>query len=282
MRRKDEKMLDLSNEEMIHMKKDGIEYLQFRKLLSYQDLIVHCYTLKGIDVQPYEFSKENLIDGYHRIGKALEIENKKIVRPIQTHSDHIEIVSNINLENDFNQHDFDDVDGLVTAQKDIYLALRYADCLPLYFFDPVKEVVANIHSGWKGSLKHIGEKAVRKMVEEFGSHSYDILCFIGPSIKSCHFEVEEDVKKQFEEDWKGRKTSDAIIEKGKIKEGKQKYYIDTVKMNRVLLREMGLKDSHIIDSNICTVCQHEWMHSYRAEKDKAGRNAAIIGVRGKN
>ena len=68
-----------------------------------------------------------------------------------------------------------------------------------------------------------------------------------------------------------------IMEKGKIKEGKQKYFIDTNLINERLLQDMGLKKENIIQSNICTVCHSDKLHSYRVDKEKSGRNTAIIG-----
>jgi len=69
-----------------------------------------------------------------------------------------------------------------------------------------------------------------------------------------------------------------IIEKGEEKEGKQKYFIDTNLINRTMLEEMGLQKENIIESNICTVCNKDVLHSYRIDKEKAGRNTAIISL----
>lgn len=271
-------MQDLTNETMLHVKRDKIEYIQFKKLLPYEDVLFHCYTLKPLDFNP-DF-KGNLLlkNSYKGLMRSAGLENKKIVRILQTHSDRIQTIREIKLKNDLDQHDYKDIDGVITTQKDIYLSLRYADCIPLYFWDPVKEVIANIHSGWKGTLQRIGEKAVKEMIDKINCQSSNIICCIGPSIGKCHFEVDEDVKQKFESVFENQ-LKYRIIEKGNIKDGKQKYYIDTVLINRLMLREIGLKDSNIIQSNICTVCHHEQFHSYRAEKEKAGRNTAIIGMK---
>ena len=70
-----------------------------------------------------------------------------------------------------------------------------------------------------------------------------------------------------------------IISNGQIKDGKQKYYVDTVLANINMMRDLGLKNENIIDSKICTVCNSDKMHSYRVDKDFAGRNTAIIAIK---
>ena len=72
--------------------------------------------------------------------------------------------------------------------------LGFADCTPLLFYDPIKNVIANTHSGWKGTLQTIGVKTVEKMMSEYECKAKDIICCIGPHIRKCHFEVDADVK----------------------------------------------------------------------------------------
>ena len=123
-----------------------------------------------------------------------------------------------------------------------------------------------MHSGWRGTLQAIGKKAVEKMIQEYGC------------IKQCCFEVEEDVKDLFKKEYSDLENIDKIIQKGEVIEGKQKYYINTTEINKQLLRHVGLKEENIIDSGICTMCHSEQFHSYRVDKEKSGRNAAIICV----
>ena len=102
----------------------------------------------------------------------------------------------------------------------------------------------------------------------------DIICCIGPCIRKCHFQVEDDVKELFEDAFKDK----SIIQKESIIDGKQKYYIDSVFANIKMLKECGLKEENIIDSGICTVCNNDVLHSYRSERASSGRNAAIISL----
>ena len=167
----------------------------------------------------------------------------------------------------------------ILTSAEISLSLRFADCTPILFYDPIKNVIGNIHSGWKGTVQKIGQKALLKMIKEYGCNPNDIICCIGPCIGMCHFEVGEDVKEIFENTFSYLGNLQSIIKKGEIKEEEQKYYIDTTLLNRKILEEVGVPSKNIIESNICTVCNKDYMHSYRADKENAGRNTAIIGLK---
>ncbi len=171
--------------------------------------------------------------------------------------------------------DFFDVDGIITSKKNLTLLTTSADCISMLLFDPIKSVIGNVHSGWRGTAKGIIKEAIKKMVVEYECNVKDIICCICPSIRKCCFEVDEEVKNIF---YNNYKEMDNIIFKGKFKENKQKYYIDTVQINKNMLYSLGLKKENIIDSNLCTVCNCNMFHSYRADKEKSGRNAAIISL----
>lgn len=268
-------MRDLSNENVIHVNKNGVEYLQFRRLLQYEDKISHCFTLKDLtfgDNSNFYDIKKNVLENYNKIASELLLDGKNIVRPFQTHTN---FVKNVTTEKGIFIEKLKDIDGLLTDRKDEVLSLTFADCMPIYLYDEKKNIIGNIHSGWKGTLNKIGKLAVEKMIKDYGSNPEDIICAIGPTIRKCHFEVDEDVKDMFYEAFKNSN----IISLGQIKDGKQKYYIDTVLANINMMRDLGLKDENIIDSKICTVCNSDKMHSYRVDKNLAGRNTAIIAIK---
>jgi len=276
--------LDLSNENVIHIKENGIEYLQFRRLLEYKDIISHAYSL-GID-KSFRTSKVNgqkleeseykkSLENYEKLCKQLNLNYKNVIRPNQNHTDKVKIVDKKFNENepDFNLEEYTDTDGLVTNKKDLILATTNADCILLLFFDPVKKVIANTHSGWKGTLQRISVKTVKKMVDEFGCNPENIICCICPSIRKCHFEVDKDVKEMFEKEFNDIELNQIIEEKGQ----NEKFNIDTVLINKVILKNEGLKSENIIDSGICSVCNSNLIHSFRVEKEGYGLATAIIG-----
>lgn len=281
-------MKDLSNKNVIRINKNGVQYLQFRKLLEYKDIITHAYSI-GTDVNfrtarvnkqqlpENEFNKA--IQDYKNLCNAINVDYKNIVKTNQEHTDNIAI-ANKKINQDFldiNLEEYSKTDGIVTNRPNLVLSTTNADCILLLFFDPVTKTIANTHSGWKGTLQRISVKTVEKMINEFNSKPEDIICCICPSIRKCHFEVDRDVKEMFENEFKDlniNKNID-IMEKQKDKE---KWNIDTVLINRIILEKTGLKAENIIDSGLCSVCNKELIHSFRVEKEGYGLNTAIISL----
>lgn len=265
-------MSKLDNENIVHKVYDDIEIIQFKKLLEFPNL-VHCYTLRkhGVNIISNPQKEEMLKESYHKVSKILNIDEENIVKPHQTHTDNIELVNDPNTK-------FEDVDGVITDKKNIMLDTTSADCISLLFYDKTKNIIADVHSGWRGTVKKIGKKAVEKMIREYSSNPEDIICCICPSIRKCHFEVDTDVMEIFKNEFEYTGRLNEIILKGRVTEDKQKYNIDTVLINKIILGEAGLKQENIIDSGICTVCNSDCFHSYRVDKQDSGRNGAFIGL----
>ena len=272
--------MDLSNENILHIKKDGIEYLQFKKLLNYPE-IKQAYVIeldKNFKIYSNPNKEEELKNNdsknnYKKICKELNLDYNHIVNTMQNHTDNIKIINGkINKDKpDFNM--YENTDGLITNKKDIVLSTINADCILLIFYDPTKKVIANIHSGWRGTLKRIAEKTVNKMKEEYGCKPEDIICCMSPSIGKDHFEVGEDVYNVFFEEFKNLPHIENIFEKKN-----DKWHIDTILINREVLKMQGLKEKNIIDSGICSVCSQNLIHSYRAHGENAGRATQIIAI----
>ena len=257
--------MDLSNENIIHIKTEKNEYIQFKKLLEYKEIISHAYSLgTNTNFRTAKANKELLsekeyektINDYKTLSESIGTCYENIVKPNQNHTEEVKIVKEKILKNnpDFNLEEYDNTDGIITNQKNIVLSTTNADCILLLFFDPVKKVIANTHSGWRGTLQRISIKTIEKMTKEFGCDAKNIICCICPSIRSCHFEVDKEVKDMFEKEWN----------------------IDTVKINKILLERQGLKKENIIDSKICSVCNSDLIHSYRVEKEGYKLNTALI------
>lgn len=278
--------MDLSNENVIHVKKNGIEYLQFRRLLEYKDKIKHAYTLginndfRTLTPDKKELPKERYeknINTYKKFFEEVNEDYTKIIKPAQDHTDEIKVVKNkrYNDRPEFETSDYSKTDGLITNKKDIILETTNADCILLLFYDPVKELIANTHSGWKGTIQRISVKTVEKMKNEFGCNPEDIICCICPSIRKCHFEVDRDVKEMFENEYKDLKN-DQLCDIIQEKIPNEKWNIDTVLINKIILQKAGLKEENIVDSGICSVCHSDLIHSFRVEKQGYGLCAAFI------
>ena len=154
-------------------------------------------------------------------------------------------------------------DALVTNVPGKYLVIQVADCQPVMVYDPTRNVVANIHSGWRGSIRNIIGKTIRVMQEKFNSSAKDLLAGIGPSLGPCCAEFvnyQNEIPKIY---WKYETT---------------KNHFDFWTISRDQLVEAGLDRQFIFSSNICTRCQTDLYFSYRGER-RTGRFAAVIGLR---
>ncbi len=283
-------MKNLSNENVIHVERDGIQYLQFRKLLEYKEVVNHAYSL-GIDMNfrtgraknAEKLSKEDLnksIQNYKKLCGAIEENYIDVIKVIQDHTDNIVCINNKINENepDISMPEYAGKDAMITNKKGLVLSTTNADCILLLLFDPVTKTIANVHSGWKGTLQRISVKTVKKMIENYKCKSENIICCICPSIRKCHFEVDVDVKEMFEKEFQDLQISnlEEIIEK---QINKEKWKIDTVEINKIILKNIGLKDENIIDSGICSVCNSDLIHSYRVEKQEYGLSTALISLK---
>lgn len=264
------------NENIIHVKNGDVEYIQFKKLLEYSDILAHCFTIKPLDFSGndnYESKKDIVNSNYKKICDLLELDYKNIVRPYQTHTN---TVKTLTEEIGIFPKELTNIDGLITDKPNKILSLTYADCTPIYLFDYNKKVIGNIHSGWKGTVARIVKNAIEEMIQKHSCNPKNIICAIGPTIRKCHFEVEEDVENLFFNEFKTLENIDDIIEfKGTIND-KNKYMIDTVEINKQVMKSMGILEENILDSKLCTVCNSDKFHSYRVDKELSGRNTALI------
>lgn len=174
---------------------------------------------------------------------------------------------------------FQDDDALVTDVPGILLTSFYADCVPLYFMDPVRRVVALAHAGWKGTVLRIAESVIQKMESEFGSKAADIHAAIGPSIGACCYEVDDVVMARVRETLEaiGAAESCAKVAEASLKPGK--FMLNLKELNRIIMIKAGILPTHIECTSWCTSCHHDKFFSYRKDNGVTGRMASWIGVK---
>ncbi len=163
-----------------------------------------------------------------------------------------------------------DVDGLLTDEPGVILCTQYADCVPLFFVDPVKRVVGTSHSGWKGTVARIGAVTVERMCRDYGCRPEDILAGIGPSIGPCCFEVDTPVYEAF--------SQMDLWEEGFVRHRGEKHDLDLWSVNRKVLEQAGLLPEHITVTDVCTRCYPEVFWSHRATGGNRGSLAAFIAL----
>jgi YfiH family protein len=162
---------------------------------------------------------------------------------------------------------YEGFDALITNKKNIFLQILVADCTPILLFDPIHEVVAAIHAGWRGTVNAIVQKTLDKMTLHFHTNPSDCFAYVGTCISQSYFEVDKDVADNFDQEF-------YFFDKEK-----NKYFIDLKGCNARALSDAGLMKNHIAISPFCTVKDNDLFFSHRHEKGTTGRFGVIIGMR---
>ncbi len=196
------------------------------------------------------------------------------IRPDQTVSCHLIHSADVSTINQANrQRVMGQADGLITATPDIYLSMRFGDCTPLIFYDPLRGAVGLAHAGWRGTMYNIAGATVRAMVEQFDCRAGDIMAVIGPAIGPCCYEVGPEVI-----DAAASTLADSASLFVRRNGRADRAHFDLWEANRRQLAAAGVK--HIIQSELCTACRTDQFFSHRAERGRTGRFGVIIGRRG--
>ncbi|MEW6170931.1 MAG: peptidoglycan editing factor PgeF [Candidatus Omnitrophota bacterium] len=205
------------------------------------------------------FLKKNRIKFLEKI----QIPYKNLVCAKQTHGANVFCVTGkdkssgaLDYENAINN-----TDSLITNRRNIPLAVFTADCLSIFLYDPKKSAVGIVHAGWRSTKALIAKKTVFKMKQHFKTKPEDLICYFGPAIKPCCYQVGKDFKRYFPKATKKRNNN---------------FYLDLVKVNKNQLLNSGVKKDKIFDSQVCTSCDNDRFFSYRKEKENAGRIMSVI------
>ena len=210
---------------------------------------------------------------YRILCRTLSLDPEKIVLANLVHGD---TIRNVTKEDAgaglWREFPYDGVDGLLTNEPGLILTATFADCVPIFFYDPVKKVVGIAHSGWKGTAQEIGAKMVERMQSDYGCNTNDIIAGIGPSIGMCCFETDADVFMEFAE-------FPYLDDVWFYKKDNGKFDIDLWRINLEMLLYAGIPEENIHISGLCTCCNHETFFSHRATGGKRGTMAGIISIK---
>lgn len=289
MRLRDEQMdlgLVYKNREHIFDEADGeVPYLEY-PMLRDTGIVKHGFStrLGGVSGGYYEslnlsFDRgddpEAVRENFRRIGEAIGVQVEDMVMSKQTHTTNVRVVTEEDRGKGIvRDRDYTDIDGLITNVRGICLVTSYADCVPLYFVDPVRKAIGLSHSGWRGTVGKIGKKTVELMTESFGSDPADILACVGPSICSDCYEVSQDVIDKVKEVF-----DEALWESLFYEKGNGKYQLDLWKTNEEVFQEAGILPEHIAVTNVCTRCNSRILYSHRVRGDKRGNLCAFLALK---
>jgi len=268
---------------MIRMKRKGnVPYFVFPNLED-TDLVRHGFSTRLGGVSEGHLAELNLSfkrgnnpahvrENFRRIADAVGFEPESLVLSHQTHTVNVRLATEEDRGKGFTRPlDYENVDGLITNVPGLTLATFYADCVPLFFVDPVNRAIGLSHSGWKGTVNRIGAVTAERMREAFGTDPKHLRAAIGPSICQDCYEVSEDVALEFKREFQKHADEHLIYKKEN-----GKYQLNLWRANEIVLLEAGVQPDHLATANICTCCNPELLFSHRASRGMRGNLGAFL------
>jgi len=249
--------------------------ITYNLLNSYKEIAHFCTDREGgasvgnyasCNMSPFTGDQpESYIKNKALLCNQLSINPDQLIIPFQTHGTEIREIdeSFLKLNNEEKLQSLNGIDALYTLLPGVCIGITTADCVPLIFYDPLKNVIAVAHAGWRGTCGRIAEKTVLALVDNYQCNPADILVTIGPSISSKVYEVGKNVVTDFQQ--AGFDISSFIFFKNNA------YFLDLWMANQLTLEKTGVLHEHIEISGICTFTNHERFFSARRLGIKSGR-----------
>lgn len=269
-----------------NVERGGVPYLSF-KALEDTGMVINGFSTrlggasKGrFATMNFSYSRKDdpadVLENFTRMADALGVERDRMVVSYQTHTTNVRRVTREDEgKGVIRERDYRNVDGLITDVPGITLVTFYADCVPLYLVDPVHHAIGLSHSGWRGTVRRMGQVTMDAMKEAFGTRPEDVTACIGTSICRDCFEVGEEVAEAFADAF-DPKYRDALY-RANAKPGK--YQLDLWKANEIIFQEAGVPKEQIHTTNICTMCNSDYLFSHRRVGEERGNLAAFLSIR---
>lgn len=269
-----------------NVERGGVPYLSF-KALEDTGMVINGFSTrlggasKGrFATMNFSYSRKDdpadVLENFTRMADTLGVERDRMVVSYQTHTTNVRRVTREDEgKGVIRERDYRNVDGLITDVPGITLVTFYADCVPLYLVDQVHHAIGLSHSGWRGTVRRMGQVTMDAMKEAFGTRPEDVTACIGPSICRDCFEVGEEVAEAFADAF-DPKYRDALY-RANAKPGK--YQLDLWKANEIIFQEAGVPKEQIHTTNICTMCNSDYLFSHRRVGEERGNLAAFLSIR---
>jgi len=203
----------------------------------------------GDDVKTVKLNRSSFFN-------TLSISEDRLVFPKQAHSDNVQWVQKPGI--------ISACDSLITNVPNLFLTIQTADCFPVFLFDPIQQVVAIIHSGWRGTAKNIVTKTINLMLKKGNSLPEDILAGIGPGVQQSCYQVDEKTGSHFDNTYL-------------MPDGPGHFKLDVQGTILDQLLNSGIKKEQIEVDGTCTHCAEELYYSYRRDGQHSGRMMGVIG-----
>jgi len=251
---------------------EGLKYFQF-DLFKGQPVFHAVLTrLGGYSEAPYNSlnlggtvgdDPENVLANHQKIFKAFSCDFNSRFDVWQVHGD--EIICADAPRDLAKPHQR--ADGILTDNPAVTLLMRFADCVPILLFDPIKMVIGIIHAGWQGTLKNIVGVAIEKMADCYGSDPRSLFAGIGPSICQRCYEVGDEVYEAFVQRFE--QSGESFFDWYN-----QSPHLNLWAANRFNLSKAGVTQIEV--SGVCTCCNRNLWFSHRGENGKTGRFGVIM------
>jgi hypothetical protein len=259
---------------LLREENNGLFCYRFHSLAACVEVVHGVFSrLGGISRPPYHWlnvgksvgDDQKAVDAnYDLICRSLGIRRGDIATAYQVHSANVAVVGPEDRGRVALQ-----TDALVTNNPGVFLMLRFADCVPVAFYDPVRRAVGLAHAGWKGTLGKTAQKTVEAMMEAYGSRPADLIACIGPSIGPCCYQVGENVVKL---------VGEVFPQQPQLlhQQGDGSCHFDLWAANRLQLAALGVHQIEV--SGLCTACHNDEFFSHRADHGRTGRFAVVMGL----
>jgi YfiH family protein len=252
----------------------GVSFYTF-EALNHTHALVHAISTRHGGVSPAPFNTlnlsqsvgdapDNVAQNHQRLHTALELDARATIDASQAQADTVAIVDERHRGTRIHS-----VDALLTRTANLPLLLRYADCVPILMFDPVRRAIGIVHAGWRGTVLKIATRAAQTMFNVFGTRPRDLYVGIAPSIGPCCYRIGEDVIARV------RTAFDNADEL--LLPQSDGIHFDLWQANAQQLRALGVEQIEI--ANLCTAHHTDDFYSWRAEKAMTGRFGAIIALK---
>lgn len=289
----------ISTSENISLIDGSVPYLKINKFNKYTEITaVFSTRLGGVSTGQFTSmnfcttlgdTKENVLSNFEIFGRECKLKN--FVLSKQTHTTNVLTVTKEDINKGLTKPmDYDNIDGLITNIPNITLSTFYADCVPLYFYDPVHRVIGLSHAGWRGTVNNIAKATIDKMQAEFNSKPEDIVCAIGPSICVNCYEVSKDVADEFIKAFKIKTIGFYEAAKNKAllpadtknilykKSENDKYMLNLWAANYQNMLNSKIKPENISLPDVCTCENKEILFSHRGLNGKRGNLGAFMMI----
>ncbi|PKN51537.1 MAG: peptidoglycan editing factor PgeF [Deltaproteobacteria bacterium HGW-Deltaproteobacteria-13] len=263
------------------VKNHSIEYLE-SPLLSKCDFLTHAFCTRLGGVSENEYASLNIsfkegdeegkvLHNWNRIAMAFAIPLEQFLVVNQVHGDDVLVIPPYG--DFFSTRAELNHDAIVTNRTNLAVCIKTADCVPVFFVDRIKKIIAVVHAGWRSSALEISAKVIRLLREKYGSAKQDILAAIGPAIGRCCFEVDGT-------------TADAFFNQKNNEEflfscfGTNKWILDLAGANRRQILNCDIPEENIDVADLCTSCRQDLFFSHRGSGGITGRQVNFMMIKG--